>query len=671
MKPLLLPLLLAVTTFASFAAEQAPRLAAVTSVDTGRVIVKFKSDASTVRARALSASAASETAAQVLGERAGTLGSRVGLALKAGHAVGERAQVVTADGMTSAQLAARLAADSEVEYAEPDRRMTRLATPNDLYFLSGPTGAGPAVGQWYLRAPDSSAPAAINAVGAWDLSKGGAAGQGVIVAVLDTGIRSEHPDLANKLVAGYDMVTDTGISNDGDGRDSDPSDPGDWVSASEARTGTFASCPQADSSWHGTQVAGIIGAETNASNALGVAGTGWNVRIQPVRVLGKCFGYESDIAAGIQWAAGVSVAGLPVNPNPAKVINLSLGGTGNCSTTYQNAINAAVARGVTVVVAAGNTAGHAVGAPGNCNNVITVAAVRHVGTKVGYSDVGTQVTLAAPGGNCVQPDGSGQCDYPIMTTVNAGTTSPGASTYSNGTTDPSVGTSFSAPQVSGVAALMLALQPSLTPSTVKTYLQRGVRAFPTTGGSTGIAQCRSPNGIDQLECYCTTSTCGAGMLDASASVALVQQGAVATLALSATSTTPIVGTAVTLSASTSASSDRLPLTVNWALTEGGGLASLSATSGTSVVLTPSAAGTVVVQATVTDALGFQTSSSQTFTVAAATSGGSTGGSTGGTTGGTDSGSSSSGGGGGGAMSLTWLALLAAATVALRRVRTAA
>lgn len=667
MKPLLLPLLLAVTTFASSAAEWTPRAAPVAVADTGRVIVKFKSDASTVRARALSASAAGETAAQVLGARAGTLGSRLGLALKAGHAVGERAQVVTAEGMTSAQLAARLAADSEVEYAEPDRRMTRLATPNDTYFLSGPT-AGPAVGQWYLRAPDSLAPAAINAAGAWDLSQGGTAGQGVIVAVLDTGIRSEHPDLANKLVAGYDMVTDTGISNDGDGRDSDPSDPGDWVSASEAGTGKFTSCPEANSSWHGTQVAGIIGAETN--NGAGVAGTGWNVRIQPVRVLGKCYGLESDIAAGIQWAAGVSVAGLPTNPTPAKVINLSLGGTGSCSRTYQDAINAAVARGVTVVVAAGNTAGHAVGAPGNCSNVITVAAVRHVGTKVGYSDVGTQVTLAAPGGNCVQPDGSGLCDYPIMTTLNAGTTSPGASIYSNGTTDPSVGTSFSAPQVSGVAALMLALQPSLTPSTVKTYLQRGVRPFPTTGGSTGIAQCRAPNGVDQLECYCTTSTCGAGLLDASASVALVQQGAVATLALSSTSTSPTVGTAVTLTANTSASSDRLPLTVSWAISQGGGLASLSATSGTSVVLTPTAAGTVVVQATVTDTLGFQTSSSQTFTVAAAASGGSTGGSTGGSDGGSSS-SGGGGGGGGGAMSLTWLALLAAATVALRRVRTAA
>lgn len=662
MKPLLLPLLLAVTTFASSAAEWTPRTAPVAAADTGRVIVKFKSDASAVRARALSASAAGDTTAQVLGERASTLGSRVGLTLKTGHAVGERAQVVTAEGLTSAQLAARLAADSEVEYAEPDRRMTRLAVPNDEYFQSGPA-AGPAVGQWFLRAPAGEAAAAINAVGAWDLSKGGTAGQGVIVAVLDTGIRSEHPDLVNKLVAGYDMVTDTRISNDGDGRDSDPRDPGDWVSFSEANTGTFADCPRADSSWHGTQVAGIIGAETN--NGLGVAGVGWNVRIQPVRVLGKCFGNESDIAVGIQWAAGVSVSGLPANPTPAKVINLSLGGTGSCSRTYQDAINAAVARGVTVVVAAGNTAGHAVGAPGNCSNVITVGALRHVGTKVGYSDVGPEVTLSAPGGNCVNADNSGPCLYPIVTTYNTGTTTPGTFTYSDGTTHPSVGTSFSAPQVAATAAMMLDRQPGLSPAQVKAMLQRSARTFPSSGVAANdqgaVTQCRAPNGIDQLECYCTTSTCGAGMLDAGAAVALAQQaqGAVATVAMSASTTAPTAGQTVSLTANTSAPAERLPVTVAWSITQGGTLATLTA-SGATATLTPTGAGTVVVQAAVTDALGFTTTTSQTFTVAAAT------------TGGTDSGSSSSGGGGGGgAMSLTWLALLAAATVALRRVRTAA
>ena len=664
MKPLLLPLLLAVTTFASFAAEPAPRVAAVTSVDTGRVIVKFKSDASTVRARALSASAASETAAQVLGERAGTLGGRVGLALKAGHAVGERAQVVSADGMTSAQLAARLAADSEVEYAEPDRRMTKLLQPNDKYFLTAPDAAGPAEGQWYLRAPVERYPAAINAVGAWDYSKGGIVGNGVIVAVLDTGVRLDHPDLKQKMVLpGYDMVSDTAISNDGDGRDADPSDPGDWVSAAEANTGNFASCPQANSSWHGTQVAGIVGADTD--NDMGVAGTGWNVRVLPVRVLGKCYGNESDIAAGILWAAGVPVAGATTNGNPAKVINLSLGGTGACSRTYQDAINAAVARGVTVVVAAGNSAGHAVGAPGNCSNVITVGALRHVGTKVGYSDVGPQVTLSAPGGNCVNADNSGPCLYPIATTFNAGTTVPGASTYSNSTSHPSVGTSFSAPQVSATVAMMLDRQPNLTPAQVKAFLQRTVRAFP----SGDVAQCRAPNGVDQLECGCTTSTCGAGMLDAGAAVALAQQaqGAVATVAVSASTTAPTAGQTVSLTANTSAPAERLPVTVAWSITQGGTLATLTA-SGATATLTPTGAGTVVVQAAVTDALGFTTTTSQTFTVAAATSGGSSGGSSGGT----DSGSSSSGGGGGGgAMSLAWLALLAGATVALRRVRPAA
>lgn len=643
MKPLLLPLLLAFATLSANAqsAEQA------------RVIVKFKSEASAVRARALAAGAGASATAQVLGERAGTLGGRVGWALSAGQAVGERTQVVTAEGLTSAELAAKLAADSDVEYAEPDRRMRAFATPNDTFFLSGDS-AGPAVGQWYLRNPatEGAAVAAINAVGAWDLSKAGAAGSGVIVAVLDTGVRAEHPDLAGKVLAGYDMVSDTGISNDGNGRDADASDPGDWVSASEANVGKFGGCDRADSSWHGTQVSGIIGALTD--NASGMAGAGWNARVLPVRVLGKCYGMESDIAAGIRWAAGLAVDGVPTNTTPAKVINLSLGGTGSCSRTYQDAINAAVGAGVTVVVAAGNTAGHAVGAPGNCNNVITVAALRHVGTKVGYSDVGTQVTLSAPGGNCVNVDDTGPCEYPILTTLNAGTTVPGASIYSNGSTHPSVGTSFSSPQVAATAALMLASDPSLTPATVKTLLQRSARAFPTSGvaaDTTGpIVQCRAPNGIDQLQCYCTTTTCGAGMLDASAAVALAQTVDI-TPAI-AVSAAPAAESTVSVSAAAATvAAGRTVASIAWTLVDGGGIvtAFTSGANATVATFVPTGAGTVVVRATVTDSLGYSASVDHTITVAAASSG-----------------SSGGGGGGGGSVGAAWLGLLALGAAALRR-----
>lgn len=654
MKTLLLPLVLALGALSAHA-ERAPRPPTLTDAGAAeaRVIVKFKADATTLRARALSSTAGADGPAAVLGARAGALGTRLGVALKAGQGVSDRAQVVTAAGLSSAELAARLAADADVEYAEPDRRMTRLATtPNDPLFLSAAGAEGPAVGQWFLRAPNDSAVSAINAVGAWDRSQGGAAGSGVIVAVLDTGVRGEHPDLAGKLVAGYDMVSDMAIANDGNGRDSDPSDPGDWVTATEAATSTFRDCDVADSSWHGTQVAGIVGALTN--NAVGVAGTGWNARVMPVRVLGKCYGNTSDIAAGIRWAAGLTVQGLPANPTPARVINLSLGGTGSCGTTYQQAINDAVAAGTVVVVAAGNSAGQAVGTPGNCSNVITVGALRHVGTKVGYSDVGPQVTLSAPGGNCVNIDDSGPCLYPIVTTLNAGTQGPGASIYSNGTTLPSVGTSFSSPQVAATVAMMLDLAPSLSADQVRRMLQASARAFPTSGvaaDETGpITQCHAPTtGVQQLQCYCTTSTCGAGMLDAAGAVALAPSVAVITPVITAPAAAT-AGQTVTLSATATVEpAGRQVESVVWEIISGANIATLSSpTNAETVTLNPTGSGEVVVQATVTDTLGFTTTSTQTITVASS--------------------GSSSGGGGGGAASVAWLLALAAAGAGLARLQ---
>lgn len=652
MKTLLLPLVLALGAITAHA-ERAPRPPTLTEAATAaeaRVIVKFKADASTLRARALSATAGREAVASILNERAGLLGSRAGVALSSGSPAGDRAQVVMASGITSEQLAARLSADAEVEYAEPDRRMTRLAVPNDPYFASRDATVAPDVGQWFLRAPSSEMPSSINAVGAWDRSKGGEAEQRVIVAVLDTGVRRDHPDLASKLVGGADMVADVDIANDGGGRDSDPSDPGDWVSSTEANAGKFAGCPEAPSSWHGTQVAGIVGAETN--NGIGVAGTGWNVRVQPVRVLGKCYGNESDIAAGILWAAGVPVAGVEPNASPARVINLSLGGTGSCGRTYQDAINTAVARGVTVVVAAGNSAGHAVGAPGNCANVITVGALRHVGTKVGYSDVGPQVTLSAPGGNCVNLGGA-PCLYPIVTTVNTGSTVPEASGYTDYVTNSSVGTSFASPQVAAVAGLMLSSQPTLTPLGVKVFLQQGARGFPTTAPgapeSSATAQCRAPNGIDQLECFCTTSTCGAGMLDAEAAVRLASTAAAVLAPVVSAPQEVSVGQGFSVSVNgTVEPSGREIGSVRWQVISGPAALSSTDTERTVTVL-PSGSGDVVVQVSVTDVLGFQ--STGTATVAVSSNSG---------------GSSSSGGGGGGAVSVAWLLGLAAACAGLRR-----
>ena len=273
-----------------------------------------------------------------------------------------------------------------------------------------PARAGPAVGQWYLRAPSNmpgTVMSAINAEAAWDITTGSSS---VVVAVLDTGIRFDHPDLktianGGNLLAGYDMIADADTSNDGDAaRDADASDPGDWIDQADIDAGKFGgACTAADigsSSWHGTQTAGLIGALTN--NTIGMASVGRTVRILPVRVLGKCGGFDSDILAGMRWAAGIDIGGgVPVNANPAKVINMSLGGGTTCSAAYVSAVNEITARGVTIVASAGNSAGHAVSEPANCAGVIGVAGLRHIGTKVGFSDLGSQISISAPGGNCV------------------------------------------------------------------------------------------------------------------------------------------------------------------------------------------------------------------------------------------------------------------------------
>lgn len=493
--------------------------------DEARVIVRFKAGAQSVRAKPLALRARAAEAADIAQTRAYGLGLRTGQALRARLSLDERTHVMTASGLSSAALAQRLAQDGEVELVAIDRRRFHYSVPNDPYYAAGPSNS-PAVGQWYLKPPAGEVVSSINAPAAWDLTTGSAA---IVVAVLDTGVRKDHPDLAGQIVGGYDLVgfssssaTSLAIANDGTRADDDASDPGDWVTQAEVDAGTLgSSCKSSNvgnSSWHGTRVAGLIAAAGN--NGQGIAGVAWASKILPVRVLGKCGGYDSDIIAGMRWAAGVAVPGLPSNPNPAQVLNLSLGGSGSCAAgdgtgqLYRAAIGDVTARNAVIVAAAGNSEGQAVGLPGNCPGVITVAGLRHVGSKVGFSSLGTEVALSAPGGNCVNT--AGGCLYPILSTSNSGTQAPVAAdaSYTSG-----VGTSFSAPLVSGTVALMLARQPTLTPSEVLSLLRSTSRPFVSSGGSTGTAQCQAPGSTVQDECYCTTSTCGAGMLDTAAAVA--------------------------------------------------------------------------------------------------------------------------------------------------------
>ncbi|HEY3340667.1 MAG TPA: S8 family serine peptidase, partial [Anaerolineae bacterium] len=277
-------------------------------------------------------------------------------------------------------IANRMSSLPDVVYAEPDRFLRPAFVPND---------------PWWSYQWGYSSTYGMNLPAAWDLTTGASS---TVVAIIDTGYRP-HADLAGRFVQGYDFISDTKVANDGDARDADAQDPGDWISAADI-AGDFANwgCTQENSSWHGTHLAGTIGANTN--NSLGVAGINWQAKILPVRVLGKCGGYTSDIIDGMRWAAGLPVDGVPANANPAKVLNLSLGGPGACDIAQQSAIDEINATGAIVVVAAGNANDSAANYnPANCNNVITVGATTSAGLRAYYSNYGSIVDVSAPGGS--------------------------------------------------------------------------------------------------------------------------------------------------------------------------------------------------------------------------------------------------------------------------------
>lgn len=364
----------------------------------------------------------------------------------------------------AAEIARRIAANPEILSAEPDRRRYPAAVvPNDPDYSR----------QWNLF-DDAGG---IRMPEGWGITTGSSA---VTIALLDTGIL-EHRDLnPARIENGYDFISDPDTANDGDGRDPDPTDAGDAVETDECGPGS----PAGASSWHGLMVAGIMVAESD--NGVDIAGIDFAANLLPVRVLGKCGGLVSDIVDGIRWSAGLPVDGVPDNPSPAKVVNLSLSGEGNCSSSEQRAIDDVVNAGAVVVVAAGNeNEDVAKKSPANCDNVVVVGATNRSGSRASYANFGEQIDLSAPGGE----SGDG-----LLTLSNDGRRDAGADIVGF-----SIGTSYTTAQASAVAALMFSLDAGLTPDMIEGLLTRTARIFP--------------------DASCTANACGSGILDAAAALA--------------------------------------------------------------------------------------------------------------------------------------------------------
>jgi serine protease len=436
-----------------------------------RIIVKYRTG--TAAATDRSAKLAAVTSAVSRASLGATASRAAAASPQHLRRLGTGADVIRLQGKLSQaelqKVLKEIQADPSVQYAEADVKLQRTdvraketpqLVPNDPYYAQY---------QWHL----SSATGGVNAPAAWDVAQG----EGVVVAVLDTGILPGHPDFAaGTLLEGYDFISDAETSRrPTDARVPGALDYGDWVeNDNECYTGSLAE----DSSWHGTHVSGTIAEATN--NGVGMAGVAYKAKVLPVRVLGKCGGYLSDIADAITWASGGTVAGVPANANPAEVINMSLGGGGACDAAYQDAINGAVSRGTTVVVAAGNSAGNASNfRPASCANVVAVGATRITGGIASYSNYGAAVDLSGPGGGGGVDGNPGgyvwQAGYNGLTTPTSG-----AYSYMG-----MGGTSMASPHVAGVAALVQGALASagkdpLTPAQLEALLKQTARTFPVT-----------------------------------------------------------------------------------------------------------------------------------------------------------------------------------------------
>jgi serine protease len=378
------------------------------------------------------------------------------------------------------KMVAELNARSDVEYAQVSRIYQAMSTvPNDTYYKL----------QWHYTN--------MNVPAAWEITTGV---ESTVVAVVDDGMLYNaaspdaatndadpltHPDFAGKVIGGYDFISTAAAAEDGDGRDTNGYDN---------RRGL-----------HGTHVAGTIAAATN-NNAFG-AGVNWNAKLLNVRVLGKGGGSEADITDGVLWAAGLAAGGLPINPNPAKVINMSLGGDGPCTPFEQDVYNKVVAAGTIIVVAAGNENENVSKpkSPANCQNVITVGATGSTNKRAPYSNFGPRVDVMAPGGDsalAITVEGKNYQGGIFSTYMNAGKTE-----FNLGAID---GTSMATPHISGLVSLMVGLKPTMTFTEARDLLKNNAAALATGDCSAGNSAVNDTTG------------CGAGLVDAAKTLQAVQ-----------------------------------------------------------------------------------------------------------------------------------------------------
>ncbi|NYF21367.1 serine protease [Xanthomonas sp. JAI131] len=491
---------------ASLPVKQPAKAAPADAQTSSRIVVRYNagSAAASDRSAKLSAVQSAVTRASLGGSNGISRAAAASVRAEYVRTLGVGADLIRLSGKLSKadvdKVVAEIAADPAVKYAQVDVKLQRTELPKATLEQPQLVPNDPlyAQYQWHLN----SATGGINSPAAWDVSKG----DGVVVAVLDTGILPNHPDVAVNLLQGYDFISDAETSRrPTDARVPGALDYGDWVeNDNECYAGSLAE----DSSWHGSHVAGTVAEATN--NGVGMAGVAPNATVLPVRVLGKCGGYLSDIADAITWASGGTVAGVPANANPAEVINMSLGGSGTCDTLYQDAINSAVARGTTVVVAAGNSAGNAANfRPASCANVIAVGATRITGGIAYYSNYGAAVDLSGPGGGGSVDGNPGGF---VWQNGYTGATTPTSGNY---TYMGMGGTSMASPHVAAVAALVqsaviAAGNAPLTPAALETLLKQTARPFPvsiptSTPIGTGIVDAKAA--LDKaLEVPCDPQT---------------------------------------------------------------------------------------------------------------------------------------------------------------------